>query len=207
MEKFLYILRHGETEHNRLGIVQGRGVDSILNQTGIQQADSFYKSYAHIPFDMVVCSSQTRSYETISLFEQAGHAIHRDERIDEICWGEHEGKSGEPFLMEKYYRIIQSWADGNYHDKPVGGESAHDLSVRLQSFISDLHHRPFSNALVCTHGRTLRAMICLLFDRPLSEMDQIPHRNTGLYLLHYKNEGWNLLRENDCSHLSKMVLV
>ena len=207
MEKLLYILRHGETEHNRLGIVQGRGVDSILNKTGLQQADSFYKSYGHIPFDMVVCSSQTRSYETISLFEQAGHKVYRDSRIDEICWGEHEGKSGEAFLMEKYYRIIDSWSKGDYHDKPEGGESAHELSLRLQSFISDLHEKTFSNALVCTHGRTLRAMMCLLFQRPLSHMDQIPHRNIGLYLLRFHDEAWQLLRENDCSHLAEKVLV
>ncbi len=33
MDKELYIIRHGETELNRLGIVQGRGVNSDLNDT------------------------------------------------------------------------------------------------------------------------------------------------------------------------------
>ena len=40
--KEIYIIRHGETELNRLGIVQGRGVDSDLNDTGRAQAEAFY---------------------------------------------------------------------------------------------------------------------------------------------------------------------
>ena len=43
--KQLYIIRHGETELNRLGIVQGRGVDASLNETGITQAEAFFQKY------------------------------------------------------------------------------------------------------------------------------------------------------------------
>jgi len=42
MAKTIYFIRHGETEYNKLGIVQGSGVDSELNENGRAQAQAFY---------------------------------------------------------------------------------------------------------------------------------------------------------------------
>lgn len=42
MLKNIFILRHGETENNRLAIVQGSGIDGTLNETGQQQAHAFF---------------------------------------------------------------------------------------------------------------------------------------------------------------------
>jgi probable phosphoglycerate mutase len=40
-----FIIRHGETDFNLQGIVQGRGVDPSLNETGRRQANQFYEYY------------------------------------------------------------------------------------------------------------------------------------------------------------------
>jgi broad specificity phosphatase PhoE len=45
MDKELYIIRHGETDLNKQGIVQGRGINSDLNDTGRAQAAAFFKMY------------------------------------------------------------------------------------------------------------------------------------------------------------------
>jgi broad specificity phosphatase PhoE len=200
-KKDVYIIRHGETDQNRLGIVQGRGIDSYLNETGHWQSNAFYQHYKFIDFDRIYCSSQLRSFQTIQKFEKDNRLIYKDERIDEINWGEHEGKAGDPDLMVKYDRIIQSWASGNYHDGAEGGESAHDLYVRLKPFIEDLQNEEFNTALICTHGRTMRAMICLLKNLPLRYMEQIKHQNTGLYQAVYHQNNWQIIAENDCTHL------
>lgn len=51
MNKNIYILRHGETENNRLAIVQGSGIDGTLNQKGEEQAKAFYQKYQEIPLN------------------------------------------------------------------------------------------------------------------------------------------------------------
>jgi phosphoserine phosphatase len=201
--KTIYIVRHGETEQNRLGIVQGRGIDSSLNETGRIQSESFYTYYKSISFCRLYCSSQKRSFETIQHFIHHTPKIIRDERLDEICWGEHEGKAGEELLMKKYDRIISSWSEGNYHDKPEGGESAYELYTRVKSFLQELENETFQKALICTHGRTLRAMICLLQNKPLKYMEHIRHHNTGLYQATYDRGSWNIIKENDCLHLQQ----
>lgn len=201
VEKLLYIIRHGETDHNRNRIVQGRGVDTSLNEVGRKQAQLFYSKYQHHEFDLLLASSQQRAYQTISAFEKNNLKVNQDHRIDEISWGEHEGKSGGEELMKKYDRIIQSWSLGNYDDKPVGGESANELSLRVNSFLEDLCNQSFNCALISTHGRTLKALICLLKNQPLSLMDTIPHHNTGLYLVRWRFDQFEIMRENDCGHL------
>ena len=51
LTKTIYLIRHGETEFNRMGIVQGSGIDSDLNETGILQARAFFETYRHITFN------------------------------------------------------------------------------------------------------------------------------------------------------------
>ena len=42
--KTLYIVRHGQTDLNKKGIVQGRGRDTDLNKEGRRQADMFFSA-------------------------------------------------------------------------------------------------------------------------------------------------------------------
>lgn len=43
MVKNIYIIRHGQTDFNVRQVVQGRGINSNLNDKGIQQAKLFLK--------------------------------------------------------------------------------------------------------------------------------------------------------------------
>lgn len=200
--KEIYILRHGETEQNVQGIVQGSGINSSLNKNGLSQAKEFYQYYSEIDFDLIIVSNLIRTHQTISHFINERIPLIVDDRIREISWGEHEGKASEPELMEKYYKIIHSWQSGDLEVGPKNGESAKQMQDRLILFIKDLENKPFERALICTHGRTLRALICLLKNWPLSRMEEILHSNTGLYHGIFQNHKWNILVENNLTHLS-----
>jgi broad specificity phosphatase PhoE len=67
MTKKLFILRHGQTDFNKIGVVQGSGIDAPLNETGRKQAESFFKGYADIPFDVVYTSALQRTLLTSTL--------------------------------------------------------------------------------------------------------------------------------------------
>ena len=66
------MIRHGETEYNRQGIVQGSGIDADLNETGRNQAEAFYQKYKDIPFDKVYTSALVRTHQTVEKFIEAG---------------------------------------------------------------------------------------------------------------------------------------
>ena len=43
--KDIYLIRHGETDYNRMGVVQGSGIDADLNELGNRQAQAFFEHY------------------------------------------------------------------------------------------------------------------------------------------------------------------
>jgi bisphosphoglycerate-dependent phosphoglycerate mutase len=56
----IYIVRHGETEENRQGIIQGH-LDSKLNATGLEQSEAVAKALQSIPFDTAWSSDLSRA--------------------------------------------------------------------------------------------------------------------------------------------------
>jgi probable phosphoglycerate mutase len=201
----IYIIRHGETEFNRLGIVQGSGVDTDLNDTGKEQAQAFFDYYADIDFDLIVTSKLKRTHQTVSGFIQKGIPWMQTPDINEIGWGEHEGQKSSPEKIVIYNRMIDAWKSGDYDASLPGGETARALNIRLNRFIEYLHTQPADQLLVCTHGRTIRSLITLLKGRPLSMMEETLHSNTGCYIVHLKDGTFEFEAENSTEHLNRVV--
>jgi broad specificity phosphatase PhoE len=201
----IHIIRHGETAYNRLGMVQGSGIDSDLNETGQAQARAFYEYYRDQDFQLVVTSGLKRTHQTAGLFIADGLPWIQDTDINEISWGEHEGLVGTPERIAEYEKTITAWQSGDYDASLPGGETARQLGERVQRFIDWIKQRPEQRILVCTHGRTMRALISLLKGRPLSQMEGTPHHNTGCYIVQIKPDGIHFELENDIRHLATVA--
>lgn len=202
----LYILRHGETEFNRLGIVQGSGVDSDLNETGRAQAKAFYEAYQHIDFELIITSKLKRTHQTVAGFLEHKTPWLQDADINEICWGEHEGLTPNKVRLTQFQNMLQAWINGNLDARVPGGESANQLAERLQRFIEKLKKRPEKRILIATHGRTMRCLVTLLKGIGQTEMETVPHVNTGCYVAHYQDGTFVFELENDVSHLDGMLI-
>ena len=200
--KDLYIIRHGQTDFNVRQVVQGRGINSDLNDTGIEQAKAFFDKYHPVDFDVVYTSNLKRTHQTVKHFLNKNIQHEIRENIDEIDWGIFEGVEHHPDLQKAYYDIINDWKEGKLTIKIEGGESAQDLADRLQPFVEEIKNSTHKTILACTHGRTLRVLMCLLLDKPISAMDEFEHQNTCLYHLAYDGKSFKLLKENDTTHLS-----
>jgi probable phosphoglycerate mutase len=199
--QWIFLIRHGETDYNLKGIIQGSGIDSSLNETGLMQAHAFFDHYKKIPFDLVISSALNRTQQTLAPFRELGIPIEQYAELNEINWGIHEGRERDLQMIENYQRVVDKWQSGAYHHKVENGESAFELSVRLKRFIHILSQKTERNILVCSHGRALRCLMCLLRDEELSEMEKHGHANTGLFLIRKKEDKFKVVIENDISHL------
>jgi probable phosphoglycerate mutase len=204
MSKHVYIVRHGQTEYNRLGIVQGSGVDSSLNDIGKMQAQAFHEHYQAAGFDTVLTSTLKRTHETMSPFIEAGLPWEQFPEINEISWGMHEGQKSTPDMHVQYKEVTEAWEAGDFDARLEGAESAREMGDRLSRFVDMLNQRPEERILICSHGRSMRALMCILSGKSLREMNTFKHHNTGLYQAAYEQQQYTFLLENDIAHLEHL---
>lgn len=207
-KKTIYLTRHGETEYNKQGIIQGSGVDSDLNDTGRRQAKLFYEHYGHVGFDKIYVSALRRTYQSVRHFIEEKSIPHEKlPALNEIMWGKYEGKPTNPNWRAEYIEMIAQWEQGNLYHRVPGGENPIELQQRqkpaLDYILNQTHEQQI---LICMHGRAMRSFLCLMMNKPLAQMDTFGHRNLGLYVLEHDGQGFSLLTENDGAHLQSLAI-
>lgn len=209
LTKTIYLIRHGETDYNRRGVVQGSGIDADLNDLGRTQAAAFYEAYRGVPFDKVYTSRLRRTTQSVQAFTDAGIPTEAHAGLNEISWGIREGKIPNYADDEYYLDLIQSWRAGQVANPTEGGESPQQVKDRQQPVIELILSRHDERTiLVAMHGRAMRILLTALFDQPLTMMDEYEHRNLCLYLLHYDYTGGRFTLElaNDTRHLLPLAV-
>lgn len=205
--KTLYIIRHGETDLNKRGVVQGRGIDSDINDHGQQQAEAFYQSYFHIPFDKIYTSTLKRTHQTVRKFIDSGIPWVQYPGLDELAWGVYEGQESSESLRKAFRKMMDYWLIGELHRKFDKGESPLEVKARQLVVLEKLIEKNNTdrNVLICMHGRAMRLFLCLLLDIPLTSMDKFPHLNTSLYKLEYNGTKFRISSFNNIDHLKHLI--
>lgn len=203
-EKYLYIVRHGETDFNRLNIVQGSGVDTELNATGQEQARLFHVAYGQHAFDKVYTSSLRRTQQSVQRFIDQGIPHEKLPALNEISWGDIEGKHQTPEQKLLYWDVVTRWNTGELDARVANGESPVEMQERQRTAVSRImQHTHEKQVLICMHGRAMKSFLCLLLDLPLTRMEDFQHSNLCLYLLKYRDGRFELLKKNDLAHLAQ----
>ena len=207
MEKELYIIRHGQTDFNLKGIVQGRGVDSPLNEMGEKQAEAFYTYYKDVRFDKIYTSTLLRTHQTVAPFLKEGIPMEQLEGLDEIGWGVYEGKEQTAKIMEGFADLTARWRNGELDVCVDGGETPNQLLRRQQNALNHiLSSTPAEKkVLICMHGRAMRVFLCLLTNREIALMDDFPHTNTALYIVRYDDSGSFIEDAYNIQHLAELL--
>jgi broad specificity phosphatase PhoE len=202
IEKTLYIVRHGQTDLNKQGIVQGRGKDTDLNDEGRRQASQFYEAYKTVPFDKIYISELKRTQQSIQQFIDLGIPYQKLAGLDELAWGVYEGQPTTTENKAAFLDLMRNWLDGNLDVKFEGGESPNEVKERqLQALETIMAHTEEKNVLVCMHGRALRLLMCVLTGLPLTQMDSFPHQNLVLYKVTYDGNKFTIVEANNALHL------
>jgi probable phosphoglycerate mutase len=152
----LTCIRHGETHHNRNGVVQG-WIGADLTDLGHQQAHEFADRIINEP-DVIFYSDLSRCQQTaapiIAKFPKALAVA--DWRLRERSYGSIEGKSTKDVDWE-------SFQSATLHESPLGAEPVGHVQERIKSFLRDTALLNVSNAIVITHGGVLN-QLSFLFD-------------------------------------------
>ena len=141
----IYVLRHGETDWNQQGRVQG-STDNALNAKGLEQAAAVASQLAHVPVDHIYSSGLTRAIQTAEAFK--GKApITPQPMLNERSFGIFEGK------IEK--DVAKDWTPrlANLNDDMEGGESLASIAKRVGQASRDIVKRhPGGTIMIVAHG-------------------------------------------------------
>lgn len=181
-QKEIYLLRHGETEYNKLGVNQGSEIDSLLNEKGVEQATKtgeYLKNYRikNKQFDFVCASPLLRAKETAEIvcgiINYRENIIYFDE-LKERSQGKLSGLSDkDPLKLEiKEYdekNDIKDPIDKSVYKDEYGikinekfnleYELDYELENRAFGIIKKIVEGNFTKILVVSHGGLLYAMI------------------------------------------------
>lgn len=157
----IYIVRHGETEANKNGYLQG-WTDVPLNENGRIIAELTGRGIKGIRFDHCISSPLIRAKETAEiLLRESGNSvsISFDDRIKEMNFGSFEGMS------VRDEKLIQFLKEPVVDYKFPEGESFQEVMKRTQEFLKELIAKDDDKTyLVSTHGCALRAMLNFLYE-------------------------------------------
>ena len=155
----LYIIRHGQTDWNRIRRLQGR-TNIPLNEWGRRVANLTREGLEDVSFDIAFTSPLVRAKETAELILQGRNVpIVDDDRLIEVDFGPYEGES---FALDD--ENLQ-----NFFQKPeayysIGGsESIESVFRRTEEFLQELYKKQEyqnSTILISTHGAALCGLLC-----------------------------------------------
>jgi phosphoserine phosphatase len=201
------LVRHGQTDFNLKGVVQGSGIDAPLNQNGIAQALAFFKAFKHVSFDKVYFSGLQRTRQSVQSFIDLGLPFESVVELNEISWGKYEGLPMTPEENKYYFHMLEQWSVGHLDHAIAGGESPNMVMERLKIGIDRILSQDGETILICMHGRAMRILLSYLLEYDLKYMDLFSHRNLGLYILQQNDMGkFQLEKYNSGEHLKMLEL-
>ncbi len=166
MRNTLVLVRHGESEWNKLNLFTGwKDVD--LSDKGVAEAKQAGKllKAEHLKFDVAYTSDLKRAQRTLTLMleelGQTGLETHKDQALNERDYGELSGLNKDDARKRWGEEQVHIWRR-SYDIPPPGGESLKDTAARVLPYY-EAHIRPAVQAgktvLVAAHGNSLRALI------------------------------------------------
>jgi alpha-ribazole phosphatase len=118
------------------------------------------------PLELVVASPLLRAHRLGKFLAQERQCpLRSDARLMEKHFGAWEGKAWDDIPRHE----IDAWAADVMDYAPPGGESARQLMQRMQEFMGDLAQLPQQHIGLVAHGGSLRAMLALIADMPLTD--------------------------------------
>lgn len=151
----IYLIRHGETDYNVKGIIQG-SLDTPINENGVKQALDAMDEICKLDIYKILSSPQKRARMTSDIISSN---LDMDYEIwnefKERSFGIYQGKSYKYLrenLTEDYYKSKRDF----YH-RTENGESMEDVYERVKSAFEKIKNEwDGKNILIVSHGSTVR---------------------------------------------------
>ncbi|MBA3685335.1 MAG: histidine phosphatase family protein [Planctomycetes bacterium] len=177
----LWLVRHGESEGNSSGVLQGQA-EYPLSARGREQVVRLAARLVGQHFTALYSSDLGRAVATAKILGAAvGLPVVQDRRLREIDIGSWSGLTFDEIAV----RHPEEWSGWMRRRDPAhrrgGGESYLDLEQRIAPAMTDLAQRhPGGRLLIVSHGGSMGAYLAHVLGLPLDQLWRLSHENTGV---------------------------
>ncbi|WP_299093247.1 histidine phosphatase family protein [uncultured Metabacillus sp.] len=189
------IIRHGETDWNAIGKLQGR-TDIPLNETGVFQAEECAEFLKEFQWDVIVTSPLKRAKQTAEIIKRKIDVpLIEMEEFVEKGFGHAEG-----LMLEEREA---AFPDGNYPNE----ETNLSITTRVMEGIQKINETfKDKRVLLVAHGVVITTILASLSN---GEIDAAKTRliNACISNIYFQEEQWKIKDFNQITHLSKFLEV
>jgi phosphoserine phosphatase len=193
----LFLLRHGETEWNKIGRFQGVS-DIPINAEGHRQAQVLAESLQAELLQGIYSSFLCRARQTAEVIASL-HNMNVNTRIDlhEMDLGELEGADREVF-QNRYGALAAQWKEGPWNVQMPGGESLPQVQKRMWSALMAIAREHQSGTVaVVSHAFANAAVLCRAADLDITHFREFRQSPAARNLLEFENGSARVLLVND----------
>lgn len=207
----LILVRHGQTEWNQLGRIQGR-TDIPLNDTGIMQARAAGEWLSQRRIDAVYSSPMQRAFDTATeIARPHGLPVISIDDIIEIDFGLWEEKTADE--LKKLYP--EYWNDWSWHldeekSANMQAESAYTILNRVKRALNSIfeENTAGSTAVVVSHTMPIKLIMANAIGLPLKSLQSIKVGNCGICELDMNTDmSGSLITWNESGYLARKGLI
>jgi len=176
-KKKLYLLRHSQSEYNKIGIIQG-DIDTTLSQEGREEVKKMAPVFKNFGFKNIVHSPLARAKETATYInEHLNLPISIKEELKEMNFGAWSAHT----KIEEWDKFRRPFYDEGH--APPGGESKNDLFKRVEKAIHEICQEIDEDPmLVVAHGMVYRVLLGKWFTNDTEkEIRALKMHNLSLY--------------------------
>ncbi|WP_232663029.1 histidine phosphatase family protein [Pseudonocardia sp. TRM90224] len=171
----LVLLRHGQTDYNVAGRMQGH-IDSMLTDSGRAQAAAVAPEIARLAPDLIISSDLKRAVDTADVVGAATSLpVKLDPRLRETHLGEWQGQTVADIEQAwpgaiAVWRSDPAWA-------PPGGESRLEVVRRSRPVVEELDDEfadgPDTCVVLVAHGGLIAGLVSAMLALPTSAWPSI----------------------------------
>ena len=177
----LFFIRHGQTDWNLQGKIQG-SYDSELNDTGIKQAIELSEVLLKLnyKFSRIYTSPQKRALKTAKILSEYSNIEYIPiDDLKEINMGEWEGLSWKE-VEENYPVEYREWYLNRRYTKTPNGESYDDMLKRVLIAINQIIDENSDNVVVISHSAIIMGLQCYVTNTPFNDMLKFKTKNATI---------------------------
>ena len=198
-----FLVRHGETEWNKLGRFQGHE-DIKLNERGLSQARETANASSGWGHTAIYTSPLTRTVQVAEeLAKVTPVPVSQRPGLKELGLGDLEGVTGEE-MRRKWPEVFSAWRSNPEKVSMPNGESLFQLRDRAWQSILEIEqaHAEDESVVVISHNFAIRSIVGELLGVPLENFHRMSLSLSSVCTFESDDRGRRLTSYNSTSHLS-----